>query len=85
MEEAKELQENIRFCFIDYTTDFDCVDQTNWNILKETEIAEHHICLLRNLYGCQEAIARTRHGTMRCFQIEKGVHQGYILSPGYLT
>ena len=26
MEEAKELQENICFCFIDYTKALDCVD-----------------------------------------------------------
>ena len=29
----------------------------------------------------QEATDRTRHGTMDWFQIEKGVHQGCILSP----
>ena len=29
----------------------------------------------------QEAIVRTGHGTTDCFQIEKGVRQGCILSP----
>ena len=29
----------------------------------------------------QEAIAGTRHGTMDCFKIGKGVYQGCILSP----
>ena len=38
-------------------------------------------CLLRNLYGGQEATVKTGHGTMDWFQIGKGVHQGYILSP----
>ena len=38
-------------------------------------------CLLRNLYAGQEATVRTRHGTTDWFQIEKGVHQGCILSP----
>ena len=33
----------------------------------------------------QEATARTGQGTMDCFKIEKGVHQGCILSPAYLT
>ena len=37
--------------------------------------------LLRNLYGGQEASVRTGHGTTDWFQIRKGVHQGYILSP----
>ena len=33
------------------------------------------------LYAGQEATVRTRHGTTDCFQIGKGVRQGYILSP----
>ena len=44
-------------------------------------IPGHLTCLLRNLYTGQEATVRTRHGTMDWFQIEKGVHQGCILSP----
>ena len=39
------------------------------------------ICLLRNLYAGQEATDRTGHGTTDWFQIGKGIHQGYILSP----
>ena len=38
-------------------------------------------CLLRNLCAGQEATVRTGHGTTDWFQIEKGVHQGCILSP----
>ena len=44
-------------------------------------IQDHLTCLLRNMYAGQEAIVRTRHGTMDWFQIGKGVHQGCILSP----
>ena len=44
-------------------------------------IPEHLTCLLRNLYAGQEATVRTGHGTTDWFQIGKGVHQGYILSP----
>ena len=36
---------------------------------------------MRNLYASQEAKFRTGHGTTDWFQIEKGVHQGRILSP----
>ena len=43
-------------------------------------IPDHLTCLLRNLYGGQEATVRTGHGT-DWFQIRKGVHQGCILSP----
>ena len=44
-------------------------------------IADHLTCLLRNLYAGQGATVKTGHGTTDCFQIRKGVHQGYILSP----
>ena len=44
-------------------------------------IPDHLTCVLRNLYAGQEAIVRTGHGTTDQFQIEKGVHQGCILSP----
>ena len=50
-------------------------------ILKEMGIPDHLTCLLRNLYGGQEATVRTEHGTIDWFQIMKGVHQGCILSP----
>ena len=52
-----------------------------WEILKEMGIPDHLICLLRYLYAGQEAIVRTEHGTIDWFQLGKGVHQGFILSP----
>ena len=60
----------------------DCVDHKKlWKILREMGIADHLTCLLRNLYAGQEATVRTGHGTTDWFQIGKGVHQGYMLSP----
>ena len=53
----------------------------NWRILKEMGIPGHLTCLLRNLYVGQEATVKTGHGTTDWFQIGKGIHQGYILSP----
>ena len=44
-------------------------------------IPDQLTCLLRNLYAGQEATVRTGHGTTDWFQIGKGVHQGFILSP----
>ena len=44
-------------------------------------IPDHLTCLLRNLYVGQEAIVRTLYGTTDWFKIEKGVRQGYLLSP----
>ena len=37
------------------------------------------------IYADKEATVRTRHGTMVWFQIGKGVRQGCLLSPIYLT
>ena len=44
-------------------------------------IPDHLTCFLRNLYAGQEAVVRTRHEKTNWFTIEKGVHQGCILSP----
>ena len=61
---------------------FDCVDCNKLqNVLKEMEIKDHLICLLRKLYAGQEATVGTRQGTMDWFQIGKEVGQGCILSP----
>ena len=78
----KESSRKIYFCFIDYGKSLDCVDHNKlWKILKEMGIPDHLTCLLRNLYGGQEATVRTGHGTTDWFQIGKGVHQGCMLSP----
>ena len=56
-----------------------------WKILKDMEIPDHLTCLLRNMYAGQNATVRTGHGTTDWFQIGKGVCQGCILSPAYLS
>ena len=82
IEKAREFQENICFCFIDYVEAFDCVDHNKvWKILQEMGISEHLACPLRNLYAGQEATVRTGHGTIDWLQIRAGVCQGCILSP----
>ena len=53
----------------------------NMKILKEMGIRDHMTGLSRNLYAGQEATVRTGHGPTDWFQIGKGVHQGYTLSP----
>ena len=53
----------------------------NWEILKEMGMPDHLICLLRNLYACQEATVRTGHGTTGWFQMGKIVRRGlYIVT-----
>ena len=87
IEKAREFQENIYFCFIDYAKAFDCVDHNKlWKILKVMGIPDCLMCLLRNMYAGQEATLRTGHGTTDWFQIGKGVCQGCIYCHlAYLT
>ena len=55
LKKAREFQENIYFCFIDYTKAFDCMDRNKLlKILKEMGIPDHLICLLRNLYAVKK-------------------------------
>ena len=71
---AIEFHKNLSFCFSDYTKVFDCVDHNKLRkILKEMEIKDHLICLLRNMYAGQRATVRAGHGTTDWFQIGKEV------------
>ena len=83
---AKEFQENICFCFIDYAKVFDCAEYNKlWTILQEMGIPDHLTCLLRNLYAGQETTVKTGHGTTDWFQIGKGIYQVVYCHPAYLT
>ena len=82
IKKAREFQENIYCCFIDYVKAFDCVAHNKlWKILQEMGIPHHLARLLIYLYAGEEATVRAGHGTTDWFQIGKGVHQGCILSP----
>ena len=59
IKKAREFQKKIYFCFVDYVKALDCVDHTNWKILKEIGIPDHLTCLLRNQYEGQEAAVGT--------------------------
>ena len=81
-EKSREVQKNIYFCFIDYAKALTLWITINCGkFFKRMGIPDHLTCLLRNLYAGQEVTVRTGHGTTDWFQIDKGVHQGYILSP----
>ena len=81
IEKARDFQENIYFCFIDYAKAFYCADHNKlWKILKRYGNnrppdlpPEKSVCR-------SKATVRTRHGTIDWFQIGKGVRQGCILS-----
>ena len=86
IQKAREFQENIYFCFIDYAKAFDCVDHNKlWKILKEMGIPDHLTCILRNLYAGQEATVRTGHGTTDWFQIGKEYVKAVYCYRVYLT
>ena len=70
------------YCKKIFKKQYDYVDHNKlWKILKEMGVPDHLTCLLRNLYGGQEAKVRIGHGTTDWFQIGKGVHHGCISSP----
>ena len=55
IEKAREFQKNTYLCFISYAKAFGYVDYNKlWKSLREMEIPDHLICLLRNLYAGQE-------------------------------
>ena len=54
IKKAREFQENIYFCFIEYAKAFDYVDHNKlWKIMKQMGIPDHLTCLLRSLYAGQ--------------------------------
>ena len=82
IKKAREFQKKYLLLLYWYAKAFDYVDHNKlWKLLKEMGIPDHLTCLLRNLYAGQEERVRTGHGTAHWFQIGKGVHHGYILSP----
>ena len=59
-EKAKEFQENIYFCFIDYAKALECMNHNKlWEIFQDMGLPDHLMCLIRNLCASQEAIIRT--------------------------
>ena len=76
-----KFQKNTCLC-LDCAKAFDYVDHDKlWKALREMEIPGHFTCLLRNLCVGKEATVRIQYGTTDRFKIEKGIWQGYLLSP----
>ena len=81
-EEAREIQQNIYFCFIDNTKAF---HNKLWKILQEMGITDHVNCLLRNLYAGQDATVRTGHGQQTGSILRKEYIKAVYCHPAYLT
>ena len=78
---ARECQNNIYFCFIEYDKALTLWITTNYGkILKELWVPNQFTSLLRNLYADKETIIRIRHGITNWFRIGEEVCQGCILS-----
>ena len=85
IEKPREFQKNIYFCFIDYAKAF-CGSilcgspRSVENSERDGNTRPPDLPLEKSVCR-QEATVRTGHGTTDWFQIGKGVHQSYILSP----
>ena len=85
-EKARDFQENIYFCFIDYAKAFDCVDHNKlWKILKKMGISDHLTCLLRNLYAGQEQQLEPDMEQQTGSKQEKKYVKAVCCHPAYLT
>ena len=72
---------NLRISFIKA----DCVDHNKlWEILKEMEIPDHLICLLRNLYAGQE-VTELNMEQWAGSKLEKEYIKAVYCHPAYLT
>ena len=86
IEKAREYQENISFCFIDYAKAFDCADHNKlWKILQEIGIPDHFTCLLRNLFAGQEAQLKPDMEQWTGSKLGKECVKAVSCHPAYLT
>ena len=85
IKKARQFQENMYFCFIDYAKAFECVDHNKlWKILKEMGIPDHLTHLLRNLYAGQETPVRTGHEQQTGSKLGKEYIKAVYCHPAYL-
>ena len=84
IEKAREFQENIYFCFIDYAKAFDCVGHNKlWKILQEMGIPDYLTFLLRNLVKKQELELDMKQRTGS--RLGKEYIKAVYCHPAYLT
>jgi len=83
IEKAKERNQPLYLCFIDFTKAFDRVrhDQLSWLTMLEMGFPPQLVQLIRNLYRQRQANVRTDGHTSAWFKVKKGVRQGCNLSP----
>ena len=84
IEKAREFQKNLCFCFTETLKPLTVWITTNCRkFFKNGNTRSHYLPPEKSV--CRSRSNRTGHGKTDWFQIGKGVHQGCILSPAYLT
>jgi hypothetical protein len=82
LEKAREYQQPLYLCFVDFTKAFDMVKHADlWLAMLEMGFPPHLVQLLRNLYRQQTAAVKLLEMTTAWFRVRKGVRQGCVLSP----
>ncbi|GFS06029.1 retrovirus-related Pol polyprotein LINE-1 [Elysia marginata] len=80
-----DCQEDLNLCFIDYAKAFDRVNHEKlMEVLAKAEIQSHETIerrLVCEIYWNQWAKVKLTSGTTEDIMIQRGVRQGYILSP----
>ena len=86
IKKAREFQKNLYFCFIGYAKAIDCVDHNKqWKILKEMEISNHLICLLRYLYAVKKQQLELNIEQQTGSKSGKEYFKAVYCYPAYLT
>ena len=82
MERATEEQKELYMCFVDFEKAFDRVrHELVIDRLRGIGADEADVRLLTNLYWEQKAVVKIGNDRSDWIKIEKGVRQGYVLSP----
>ncbi|XP_048001352.1 protein CBFA2T1 [Leguminivora glycinivorella] len=82
VEAYREKKTPLHMAFLDLQKAFDCVPrQVIWWALKEKNVPQNYIDIIRDMYHNSESIVRTAVGDTHPFPITVGVHQGSALSP----
>ena len=82
VQKYREVNTDLRTCFIDYSKAFDCVKHEKlWQRLQEMTLNNRIISLIKSLYEDQQSAVQLENGTTEWFPVTKSVIQGYLLSP----
>ena len=73
IENSREFQKNVYFCFIDYSKVFDCVDHNKLEILRDGNTRPPYLPPEKPVYRSRSNSYNWTWNT-DCFKIGKGIH-----------